>query len=422
MRFNRRTMLGGVALASGLAGVAQAAPDPATPEPRPQLLAAMREGARPLRPTATGFEGAGWDFLVRTGSEAQFTLLGEQHGLAQIPRLADGLLTALAPAGYEKLVVETSPQGARALDQAARGGLDGVRSLFKDHPPGVAFFSQKSEAELAVATRRRTASERPVIWGLDYEIGSFPMLLAPLAKSAPREARPAIEAVIATSEANWRKTVETGNPNFFPAFSLDPELVRAARRAWPKAPADAAWLLDTLEETLEINRLWVKRDGYGSNLRRNTLNRANLHRYWRAEKAAGRAPKALFKFGGFHVARGLNTFGNPDVGNAALEIAMAEGRSSFHVLVGGALENQLRAQFNPVKQVYAPKAESGWWGDMTPYLKAVAYPDAWTVVDMRPLRRVLHGLNGDFAGLPVDTIRQMDAIVFIPDATPQENL
>lgn len=421
-RLNRRSILGGIALGGGLASTASAAaPEEAAAALNPQLLAAMRENAKPLRRTPTGFDGAGWDFLVRSGSQAQFTLLGEQHGLAQIPALAKGLFAALVPAGYEKLVVEVSPQGAAHLDQAARGGLDGVRALYKDHPPGVAFFSQRGEAELAVEARRLSKSERPVLWGLDYEIGSFPMLLQPLVGRAPAKAREAIQAMIAAAEASWRKALETRNPGFYPAFSLDPELVRTIRRAWPKAPSDAAWLLDTLEETLEINRLWMAKDNYGTNLRRNVLNRVNLHRYWRQEKAAGRAPKALFKFGGFHVAPGIGAMGNPDLGNAAYEIATAEGGSSFHVLVGGALEGQLRAQFNPARQSYAPKAESGWWGDMTPYLKAMAYPDAWTVVDLRPLRRVIYGLEPD-AGLPVSTIRQMDALVLIPDATPQENL
>jgi hypothetical protein len=372
-------------------------------------------------PAAPAAPSAGWDFLVREGAAAQFTLLGEQHGLAEIPVLTAALFEALRPSGYGKLVVETSPQGALALDRAARGGVDGVRRFLAEWPPGVAFFGQAEEAELAAFVRARTAGSLQSIWGLDYEVGSFPLLLGSLRSSAPATARPALQALSAATDAEWKKYLETRGPQHFPAFSLDPDLVRAVRRAWPRPDPAADWTLETLEQTLEINRLWVSGDNYGSNLQRNALNRANLHRYWRAEKERGRAPRALFKFGGSHVARGTNDFGNFDLGNAAFELAAAEGRESFHLLVGGALGSQSRAQFNPAELTYAPRAEKAWWGDLEPLLRPLTSDGAWIVVDLRPLRRIVHGAR-DVAGLPLQTLRQIDAAVLIPEATPQANL
>ncbi len=86
------------------------------------------------------FSGTAWNLLIKEGKSSQFFLLGEEHGIAENPKLAAALFKALAPSGYSKFAIETSPQMAFALEQAARDGLDGLLKLFKTPASNVVFF------------------------------------------------------------------------------------------------------------------------------------------------------------------------------------------------------------------------------------------------------------------------------------------
>lgn len=59
------------------------------------------------------FSGPAFDRLVEEGRAAQFFLLGEEHGIAENPKLAAALFTALTADGYAQLAIEVSPPMAR---------------------------------------------------------------------------------------------------------------------------------------------------------------------------------------------------------------------------------------------------------------------------------------------------------------------
>ena len=93
---DRRTFLSVSALAATapLIGVsASAQPAPATAAPRKptraeRLAEAMTASRMPLDFDGAHFSGAGYDWLLKRGSEADAFLLGEEHGIAENPKLA----------------------------------------------------------------------------------------------------------------------------------------------------------------------------------------------------------------------------------------------------------------------------------------------------------------------------------------------
>src|SRR5690606_36492727 len=99
MSIHRRAMLG--ASAAMLAAPSVRAQGPAT-ELAERLAEAARGARHRLHYDGARFSGPAWDLLVERGRAAQFVLLGEDHGIAENPRLAAALYAALAPAGYEK--------------------------------------------------------------------------------------------------------------------------------------------------------------------------------------------------------------------------------------------------------------------------------------------------------------------------------
>ena len=139
MKLNRRQILSGAGLATlpgaALAAVASAGPasDPALAPARPsveqQLIALARQNLYPLGFAGGVVSGPGWDFLVRNGVEAEFVLLGEEHGMVETPLLARDLFLALRPAGFDTVAIEISPPIAQDLDRAARGGVKGIAAF-----------------------------------------------------------------------------------------------------------------------------------------------------------------------------------------------------------------------------------------------------------------------------------------------------
>lgn len=425
MSLHRRALLTALGLsAGGVAARAQtqapapgAVPAPATPaQPTPEqrVADAALKNRRRLEFDGATFSGPAWDMLVAEGAAAGAFLIGEEHGIAENPKLAAQLFRALRPSGYNKVCVEISPPMAAELDLAARGGVDGVRTMFADPTRNVAFFGMREEAEWITSARAAVAGKEQAIWGLDYEVFADRRLIARLKpKPKPAAAAQALAALEAASNAAWAQHAATRNPQFIFSFSGDPALVRAVRAAWPRPDEEARIILETLEETLEINRLFGANRNQESNQRRNDFNKRNLVRYWRDAPGS----KVLFKFGASHMVRGLSHTWSFDIGSMVPELVALEGRHSFHLLVlQGA--NAPTARFDPTILSYRPSTEGNQYGPGLSPLASAAFENAFTLVDLRPIRPLVLGnrakaLDADL----VRTVHGFDAVLVLSGST-----
>jgi hypothetical protein len=422
MAIDRRALIGALGLgvaASAAPAQAQQAP-PAQPELSDRIAARARENRHRLDYDGARFSGPAWDVLLNEGRQAQFFCIGEEHGIAENPKLAGQLFRELTESGYSKACVEISPPMAAELDRAARDGVDGLRALFADPRANVAFFGMREEAEWIAAARGAVGERDHAIWGLDYEVGGAGRILDRLrAKRKPRSAEAPFQALFDAAAAAQAQYDATRNIQVIFSFGGDPALVRAVRDAWPAPDAEAAWMLETLEETLIINRLWTSNQGWASNQRRALFNRANFRRYWDGEE---RKPKVMFKFGASHMVRGLSHTQVLDIGTQASELAEARGARSFHLMVMPGAGAQI-AQLDPSAWTYRAN-DVGTYEDqgMTPLLSA-AHPDAFTLIDLRPIRPLVFGrrhkaLDADL----VRTVHGFDALLVMSGSTPSANL
>src|ERR1041385_4628110 len=112
MKINRRDLLflSGLSLLAGTRAFAAfsraQAQTSATPQAR--LLDALRVNRLPLT-MSDGPAGRGWDWLVQQARDARFTLIGEEHGVAETAQFSAALFNALRGSGYRHMAVELSP-------------------------------------------------------------------------------------------------------------------------------------------------------------------------------------------------------------------------------------------------------------------------------------------------------------------------
>ena len=385
----RRLILVG-ATAAPLAAKAQtqAAKPPSVPIAE-RLVARARAHAYPLAFDGRRCSGSAFDFMVAEGRASEFVLLGEEHGTREIPLLARDLFLALRPAGFDTLGIEISPPIAEDLDHAARGGVDGVRAFIEASPPGPAFYFWKTEVELVAAVRGSVAPGHEALWGVDYEITGDRRLIERLKAKAPASARTAVMALDQASSAAWANWRTSHNPGVLFTFSGDPALVHAVRAAWPSRDADVDRILSTLEETLEINRLYGSGRGWESNERRSLLMRRNFVNHLNRAAAEGRRPKALFKMGETHLMRGVTSTGDFDVGTLIHEAAALRGGKAFSIIAGGG-KGARHGVLNPtvMSTVEAPVDMLAGFMGLGFMLEAFAGNDP-VLVDLRPLRALL---------------------------------
>ena len=402
---------------------AQTPPQPASPVPLADRLAqAATANRHRIAFDGTTFSGPGWELLLTEGRSSQFFLLGEEHGMAENARLAAALFRALAPSGYSKMVIEVSPPMARELDRAAREGVGGLRRMFAVPGREPAFFGLAEEAELLAAVRSVSRDASPVFWGVDYEVGGDRLLISLLErKKKPAAAESALAALKTASTDSWAQYSSTKNPQFIYSFAGDPALVRAVRDAWPERDAEASAVLLALEETFEINKLWTARRGFASNVRRSTFMRSNFISHWQAEKRAGRTPRVFAKLGASHLTRGRNLSETYDLGSLLPEIAALEGSKAFHLLVLPGAGSQA-AVFNAVEWTYEPKAaKDGYGKGLEPILNA-AHPDAFTLIDLRPLRPLLGSWREGTSYDLMRTVHGYDAVLVLSGSTASKYL
>ena len=395
--------------------------------PAPKSLPARIEetaGANRLRLDHAGgkFSGPAWDALVGAGAAARFFLLGEEHGIAENPKLAAELFGALAPKGYGRFVIEVSPPMARALDRAAGSGLEGLLAQYAK-PGGVpAFFGMKEEAEMLVAVRSSVSEPDPVLWGVDYEVGGDRLLISELeGMRKPDSASAALAALRDASDAAWAKYEETRGPQYIFSFSGDPALVRSLREAWPRRSAVATEILDALEETLEINRLWVAERGWESNARRAEYMRRNFAAHWTAGTKAGKGPRVFAKMGASHMLRGRSMTEVYDLGSLIHETAALHGDTVFHLLVLPGSGSRV-AVFNPSAWRFEPgPPKDSYMEGLEPITKA-AFDDAFTLIDLRPLRPLLGHWRDDSDPNLMRVVHGFDAVLILSGSTPSTNL
>ncbi len=338
MPVSRRELL----IASGLsllASVRASGQDAAPPRAQPQergpeaaLLEALGKNRLPIT-MSSGPAGRGWEWLVQQAREARFTLIGEEHGVAETAQLSAALFTALRGSGYSRMAIELSPVIAQDIESAARrNGLQGILAFFAGSGTWSPMYLREEAQFMADVVAGAPRGER-ALWGFDREILSDRYLISRLEGRVPPRAREAYTRLKESSTSSWARREK--DPGAGPPwiFAEEPAVVSAVRAAWPNPDPYSDAILRTLEESLAINAVARTSSAWASSDRRAQWMRGTIAARLREERARGTSPKVMLKAGYNHMIRGAKFFNIFDVGAMMDEVAALDGQRAFHVIV-----------------------------------------------------------------------------------------
>jgi hypothetical protein len=221
------------------------------------------------------------------------------------------------------------------------------------------------------------------------------------------------------ADRGFAQLVQRGNPSQLFNFSAPDSVIRTLRSAFgAQPPARAKAIIDVLERTTAINRLFLSGRGYESNLMRSAYMRENFARALTDAERAGRTPRVLFKFGGSHMMRGYNYTHALDLGTAAAVYAEARGERSYNVLVVGG-KGSRSTRMNIQKAQYEPTGTAELGNANLAWLVPAVVDGEWSVFDLRAVKSEYLRRRSDGLTAAQDRfLHAYDAIVVIGGSTP----
>jgi hypothetical protein len=391
---------------------------------QPTLATELPKHAHAIQLQDGALAGPGAELLERELAAAQFFLIGEDHGFAEIPRIASALTRRAWKHGYRHVAMEIGPLAVERLNAAAKKDpFAAVAASNVRYPWSLPFLSWKEEAEYYAGVMALAGGKADVVWGLDQEfiLSATPHLERLVELARTEQARATARALLERSRAGERAMVANHDPMALLIVKATAADFADLRQGFDGK--EAKRIIDALEETWSIYAKNFSGDGYGNNSQRAALLKRNFAAAYGGAVAKGeKLPKVLLKFGATHMQRGRTVVDTYDLGSMLPELAAANGTRSFQLLVipGGGTQNQWRPFSKNAADKTAPYNVDYAGIDLEP-VTSLAPQGQWTVFDLRAARPSLRRIKG----LPprlVDVLWGYDAVLVIPEATAATDL
>lgn len=353
-----------------------------------------------LRLRESGFEGEGWERILLDGQRAQFFVVGEQHGGAEIVGLAAAFHADLAKRGYTHAALEVGPYSTMEVERLIRAGPHALENYIRPPERGwlFPFLGWKEEVRLAEQYVRLSSAKQP-LWGIDQEyVGSAPILIEMLSRRQKTQAQRAVIAKLAATAATNPQLVRD-----LKSFDLQP-LISAFGK-----DDQALRIIEDYRLSGEIYAPFMVAGSnrYWANLTRENYMKSNFAAaFSQAEKEEGHPPKVFMKLGASHAMRGFSSTYVPSLGNFLSEWGVPRGFATLTVMID-CVADRPDAVCKP------------YFGTDHAIYKA-ATSEKYTMFDLRPLRARLRSLP-ELDSRSRDLIQSFDYYVLIRDvsrATP----
>jgi hypothetical protein len=360
--------------------------------------------------------------LLQASRQAQYVLLGEDHGVSEIAQFSSAYFNALPAAGFTTLVTESGPAVTNALEGMLKrpDAVPAIARFAAANPDAVAFYGMRQEAEM-LSGFALAAGPRFQHWGIDQEfLGAAKYLISQmLARPVSPAARAKLEALRQMEAVAYQKAAATGNPFEYLMLSASNDELASLRPLLAASKDQTA--LSLLDALLESRAIYLKSaskepgDRYLSNMMRLSLLKRTL-----ATRLGVREQKLVVKVGAYHAYKGNNPLNNRDIGNFLAERAEGQGHTSLHLIVLAAKGTQLRFAGAGKPYQSAPiELDSAAFKLLAD--AAGATDGSWSLFDLRPLRSGARKLAaGDIEVL--NLINGYDFALIIPEGSASAQL
>ena len=358
--------------------------------------------------------GEGLPALRALMAPTQFLLLGEDHLVSGIADFATALWQEAHGVGYRHAVLEADRWSVAELERRIAAG-EALAPWLQAQGGGLAypFYTLAPELRwLQAIVASQPAPKSARLWGVDQVfLGSVPIVLAPVAERA--------------RQPQARRLGRRGHRR----LSRQHELAEQGLAGPAAGPAAAAWTPSASPictrgcrpcstRGRSISPSPAARAKPGAPTKRASRACAAISCAPTARPSAWKAsaPKVLAKLGANHLYRGASTTWVQSFGNAMVELARSQERSSLSMLLLCAPGGQ-SGTFTGGEAPCNAARYGGDWAFIEPYLHA----DAITLFDLRSWRL----RPGRFAHLPASVQRVVagfDLLLFVPSGPPARYL
>ena len=393
------------------------------------FLELIRANSYEILDSSQSYYGTGMDWLVKEGANAQYFMVGETHGTAEVPQICGSIFTGLSKNGYNHAALEISPFAAQRADQILRqGGYDTLKKYLSSSLGynSSSFLGWNEEAQLAALIVEKSKVKTDAIWGLDQEFmfGFTSYLDFLKSQSETEKQKMAVH--------NMQLKLKSNEMLF---INLDADTLKAFTELFKKhSNQKIKDLIQGLEDSHYIYGPWARPariSGAESNVVRENLIKKNFLAYNKEYRNQG-LPKVFFKFGGFHSAPAVNKInGTITLGTFIEEFALLNDVSAFNLFIecyGGTKKTSGQDKENNGGEKSCKSA----YGDIDsaklfnqegvhPFNNFLGNSNKIFLVDLRPLRLRMNEfdfLNDDMRAL----IAGFDAYMALPGVTQSETL
>ena len=358
-----------------------------------------------LRLNRDSLEGNGGVILYEALKNSQFFMIGEEHGIAEVPQLVYALFKEAKKYGYHHVAIETDPFAASLLEEKAsyENAAQILEDYHKNHPLEIPFFSLIEESEFLQKVVEEEDRGVVSLWGLDqvFVLGARSLLKKLGQMPISLEAREIVQDLYSKAQSGYRETVQNGDFTKLFMFDVSPEEMESLKVALGKsAPPLATKIVEELATSSQIYQLYAQgiSGNYASNVQREQLMKKHFVEHYNDAVSKGESlPKAILKFGASHLYRGQK----PDtkaysLGNFISEFATANGEDSYNVMVIGGKDSYMAyiQQHNfTYGNILASMCQKDW---LKPFVKASG-KKYWSLFELYPLK-VAH-YNGELKNI-----------------------
>jgi len=379
--------------------------------------------------SANSYYGNGIEWLIEEGANAQYFMVGETHGTAEVPKICMSIYSGLAKNGYKHAALEISPFAAKKADKILRkGGYNKLEDYLTSYLGynSSSFLGWKEEAQLAAHIVKLSNVKSDAIWGLDQEfmLGFKSYLNFLKIQSKTEKQKIAVSNMQQKLETNDMLLIDLQTDNLKDFTNLFKE----------HDNQEVKDLIQGIEESHYIYGPWANKSRISraeSNVVRENLIKKNFLAY-NTTYSSEELPKVFFKFGGFHSAPAVNKInGTITLGTFIEEYALLKSVSAFNLFIecyGGlkitsGQDDKITEKVTSCRSVYGEidTTKSFNQDGIHPFNSFLGNSDKVFLVDLRPLRLRMNEFDFLSEGMR-SLIAGFDAYLALPGVTESQIL